>query len=141
MPRHHFGFSASRGFGRHKDFDHCSVSRNPKSRNRGFGTFGGLRRSEIALLATEIQDFRWLRYPCFRPVSHRNRRFFHSEKTALGKNQFSQPWRGRFTCLNSRLTSTDPNISSGVFIFHLELGKAVKSPPQKPLLKRAPIES
>jgi hypothetical protein len=38
------------------------------------------------------------------------------QKTALGKNHFSQPWRGHFPRSNSRSTSTDPNISSGVFI-------------------------
>jgi hypothetical protein len=48
-----WGFG-SRGFGRHKDFDHCSVSLKPESQNRGFKTFGGLRHSEITLLAVEI---------------------------------------------------------------------------------------
>jgi hypothetical protein len=71
-----FQVFGSRGFDRHRDFDYCSVSPKLESRNRGFGTFGGLWHSEIALLAAEIQDFWWLRYPCFRPVSHRNRRFF-----------------------------------------------------------------
>jgi hypothetical protein len=66
----------SRGFGRHRDFDHCSVSPKPESQIGVSRTFGGLWRSEITLLASESQDFRWLRYPCFRPVSHRNRRFF-----------------------------------------------------------------
>jgi hypothetical protein len=77
----------SRGFGRHRDFDHCSVSPKPESRNRVFRTFNGLRRSEIALLATESQDFRQLRYPCFRPVSCRNRRFSYA-KNCLGKKPF-----------------------------------------------------
>ena len=40
---------------------------------------------------------------------------FSKKKTAYGKNHFSQPWRGRFTCLNSRLTYKDRNISSGIF--------------------------
>ena len=86
----------SRGFGRHRDFDHCSVSLKPESRSRGFRTFSGLQCSEISLLAAEIQDFRWLRYPCFRPVSHRNRRFF--QKNYLWENSlFSTLERSFYT--------------------------------------------
>ena len=48
----------------------------------------------------------------------------------LGKTQFYQPWRGRFTRSNSRLTTRYPNISNGTLYMHLELGKAVKSPSQ-----------
>jgi hypothetical protein len=81
------GFS-SWGFGQHRDFDHCSVSSKPKSRNRGFRNFGGLWRSEIALLAVEFQDFRQLRYPCFRPISCRNSRFFIYKKLPWEKTIF-----------------------------------------------------
>jgi hypothetical protein len=73
--------SPFRGFG-HRRFDqckklnHCSETRNPEILKSGFGTFGGLRCSEIALLAIESQDFRLLRDPCFRLVSYRIADFF-----------------------------------------------------------------
>jgi hypothetical protein len=31
------------------------------------------------------------------------------------QNQISQSWRVRFACLNSRSTSTNPNLSNGSF--------------------------
>jgi hypothetical protein len=48
-------------------------------------------------------------------LNHRKSEF--PEKTAFGKNQFSQPWNVRFACSNSRSTSTDNNISNGSIIF------------------------
>ena len=33
----------------------------------------------------------------------------------VGKIQFSQPWRGLFTCSNSRLTTRHPRCSNGTF--------------------------
>ena len=68
MPHHHFGVSAIGGSANVK-----SLTIVPKS---GFWTFGGLRRSKIALLTIESQEFWWLRDPCFRPVSCRIADFF-----------------------------------------------------------------
>jgi hypothetical protein len=54
--------------------------------------------------------------PFSRNPKARNRGSSLTQKTALGKNHFSQPWRGHFPRSNSRSTYTDPNISIGVFI-------------------------
>jgi hypothetical protein len=77
-----------RRFDQRKNFNHCSETRNPKILKSGFETFGSLRRSEIALLATKIQDFRWLRDPCFQLVSCRIAYFFLVDKLPQQKTSF-----------------------------------------------------
>jgi hypothetical protein len=54
----------------------------------------------------------WVKVVLF---NHRKSEF--SEKTAFGKNQFSQPWNVRFARSNSRSTSTDHKISNGAIRF------------------------
>jgi hypothetical protein len=77
------------------------------------------------LVILAVTGFHQLIYPKIRSLAGEKRSFHQltskiqdelaGESTNFFKNQISQSWRVRFTCLNSRSTSKNPNISNGAF--------------------------
>jgi hypothetical protein len=64
-----------------------------------------------------------------RPVRLNHRKSEFPEKTAFGKNQFSQPWNIRFARSNSRFLTTDHKISNGAIRFGFGSQEAIENFP------------
>jgi hypothetical protein len=77
------------------------------------------------LVILAVTGFHQLIYPKIRSLADQKQSFHQltskiqnelaGESVDFFLNQISQSWRVRFTCLNSRSTSRNPNISNGAF--------------------------